>query len=610
MASNVAFPNYTAPSGMPSTLGNQTINSNQTWNSDRKYGTLTIGSSATITVSGNIRVECTSDLTIRNSARIVVPTGSTLTLHVGGNAVVRDSAQANNDATGPGRLVMVLYATDKDLTIQDDAVMSAVVRVERDVTIQSNAMFFGSMAVGDDFVAHHEAKIHLDMSLPSVGAALPPARDTRLLNDGGISGGPTTGDTGATSSSGQCIRFDGSNDFVLIPHHDYYLLDSGAVGMWFKPASTSGTRGLFSKDSAGRDSGGQVTIYLSGSAVVAQMESATADNVLTSGNVISANTWYHVMLVWGPDGMKMYLNGSPAASGSYRGGTWTSSGGSGNFEPIVIGADARGSGNLTHAPLTNYFNGRIDDVRIYDYALDAAQVLAVMTNSTLGPSTLPGAVVYDEGESGAALNLYIPDTSKVSWPAEGGLAINQATTIASRVGASKITDALFATNEFAIDIGFVPANTTQAGPARVVAMSGGTSACNFMIGQSGDDVAANVRTSGTTTAGTPSVNWNDGLSTGEHRVILSYDQEKVRIFHGGTLVQTLDRTGTLNNWSNAYKLVVGNEPTNDRPWLGTFKHLKIYDRAFNQIQVNNVMLGKDPGNGLQETFLVQWVERN
>ena len=49
-----------------------------------------------------------------------------------------------------------------------------------------------------------------------------------------------------------------------------------------------------------------------------------------------------------------------------------------NAEPVAIGAKNKTSAGLVEA----YFDGRIDDFRIYDRALTAAEIKAVRTAAT------------------------------------------------------------------------------------------------------------------------------------------------------------------------------------------------------------------------------------
>ena len=99
----------------------------------------------------------------------------------------------------------------------------------------------------------------------------------------------------------------------------------------------------------------------------------------------SRNQWHHAAMSFGSDGMVLYLDGEIMASkASYKGGLGSSSGGVGNKEPLVIGANTLQSGDLTPYPLEEYFSGTVDEFRIYDRQLSQEEIFEVMeaTNNT------------------------------------------------------------------------------------------------------------------------------------------------------------------------------------------------------------------------------------
>jgi len=74
---------------------------------------------------------------------------------------------------------------------------------------------------------------------------------------------------------------------------------------------------------------------------------------------MQANTWYHVALVWdsGANNVIGYLNGTQVFNESNT--TWTTS-----FTNVVIGAGFLG----------RFWNGKMDDVHIYNRALSASEI--------------------------------------------------------------------------------------------------------------------------------------------------------------------------------------------------------------------------------------------
>lgn len=185
-------------------------------------------------------------------------------------------------------------------------------------------------------------------------------------NDGTYTNSPTLGVTSKYPPTlGTAVGFDGTNDYVEMPHARQMLADEGTITFWVKANDLSGAKGLFSKDSSGFDTGGHLTIRLINNNVVVRLQSTSASYTLTS-SPFTANKWCQVAFTWGSNGMILYLNGvEDAADPSYTGGLGASSGGTGNFEPIVVGANSWASGNLVATPLQDYHDGAIDDLHFF-----------------------------------------------------------------------------------------------------------------------------------------------------------------------------------------------------------------------------------------------------
>lgn len=204
---------------------------------------------------------------------------------------------------------------------------------------------------------------------------------TALSNQGSYENAPTLGINSVyNAENGTAVWFDGASSHVTIPHNAQMLADDGAVMFWFRSSTLSGDRGLFSKDSNGYDDGGHLNIRLVDGKVQARLQSTSSSYELES-SVIPATKWQHVAFTWGSEGTKLYLNGRLVDSDSgYTGGLGTTSGGDGNFEPIVLAADAQTSGDQSATPLQDYLEGGIDDVRFYTRQFYEDQVYQIYRN--------------------------------------------------------------------------------------------------------------------------------------------------------------------------------------------------------------------------------------
>ncbi len=163
-------------------------------------------------------------------------------------------------------------------------------------------------------------------------------------------------------------------EFIEIPHGDDFNIDEGTVSLWFKTRSI-GWQGIFSKDALNFGTGGHLTLdILEISELRARLQSTKASHEIFSP--ITTDKWYHAAVTFGPE-FRLYINGVLVGTEQYSGGI------SGNSEPIVIGASTSLSDDLSVSPLTRYFDGLIDEVYVWNRALDADEVTELYKNGEI-----------------------------------------------------------------------------------------------------------------------------------------------------------------------------------------------------------------------------------
>jgi hypothetical protein len=136
---------------------------------------------------------------------------------------------------------------------------------------------------------------------------------------------------------------------------------------------------MFSKDSMNYDTGGHLHLYSNNGRPTARFQSTTSEVSLNASSNWAINTWHHYVFSFGPAGAKLYINGTLVDSESYTGGMGTTSGGAGNYEPLVLGAGTWSSGDLTKNTLNQYFCGRLDRVRWYRVQLSDSEIADLYT---------------------------------------------------------------------------------------------------------------------------------------------------------------------------------------------------------------------------------------
>jgi hypothetical protein len=202
-----------------------------------------------------------------------------------------------------------------------------------------------------------------------------------------------------------------------------------------------------------------------------------------------------------------------------------------------------------------------------------------------------GRVVNDSSGVGTALNLTIDNRANTTWISGGGLAINAPVSISSEGPASKIINACKASNELTVEAWVQPANTTQSGPAKIVTLSNAPSERNFSLGQGlwGDRPSDlyNIRLRLAAAANDLTVNSSSGaLNTAlTHVVYTRKTSGLATLYLNGSYHTSKNKAGLLSNWKADFRLVLANELTGDRPWLGNYFLVAFYCRALSAADV-------------------------
>ena len=206
-----------------------------------------------------------------------------------------------------------------------------------------------------------------------------------------------------------------------------------------------------------------------------------------------------------------------------------------------------------------------------------------------------GTTILDLSGVGTPLNLAIPDESKVSWLACGGLSIDEATSIQAQGSASKLYNSIQGSNEITIEAWVNPDNLTQTGPARIVSFSSSSALRNFTLGQKVDTYEFRLRTSGTSDNGLyPHIRTSAGRVTEQlnHIVYTRNAQGDAKVYKDGVLIDEETIPGLINNWNEGYIFGLADEVTGGGSWLGDYFQVSLYNRSLIQDEVvHNYDLG-------------------
>jgi Concanavalin A-like lectin/glucanases superfamily len=200
-----------------------------------------------------------------------------------------------------------------------------------------------------------------------------------------------------------------------------------------------------------------------------------------------------------------------------------------------------------------------------------------------------GTTIFDTSGVEPALNLNM--TGDISWM--GGWGVNvkvggkaQGTT----TGSKKLTDRIKATGEYSIEVWAAPANVTQE-DAYIISYSGGVMSRNATISQRAYQYEALGRASTTGANGAPALLTNDkdrDAQASLQHVVLTFDPVNGRrLYVNGNFTGDLDarKGGSLADWDDTFALVLGNETSNNRQWLGVIRFAAVHSRALSLEQV-------------------------
>lgn len=176
-------------------------------------------------------------------------------------------------------------------------------------------------------------------------------------NGGTISGAAWT----TAGRFGSALSFDGINDWVTVP--DANSLDfSTAMTLeaWVYPTSVSNWRQAVLKERTG---GLVYALYanMSASKPSAHIWLGSDRSVLGSAKLL-VSTWTHLAVTYDDTALKLYVNGAQVGS------------------TVLTGAMAPGTGPLRFGGNSDwgseFFKGRLDEIRVYDRALSPAEIAA------------------------------------------------------------------------------------------------------------------------------------------------------------------------------------------------------------------------------------------
>ena len=168
----------------------------------------------------------------------------------------------------------------------------------------------------------------------------------------------------AAGKFGGALTFNGTSSSVLVPDAASLDLTTGMTfEAWVNPLTATGWRTVLMKESS---NGLAYSLYSRGSSdqPYGFVHIATIDQSATATPAVPVNTWTHLAATYDGAVIRLYVNGVARATTNIAGSVAATA------SPLRIGGNAVWG---------EYFNGMIDEVRVYNRALSVTEIQTDMS---------------------------------------------------------------------------------------------------------------------------------------------------------------------------------------------------------------------------------------
>ncbi|OGW98917.1 MAG: hypothetical protein A2062_05030 [Omnitrophica WOR_2 bacterium GWA2_44_7] len=391
-------------------------------------------------------------------------------------------------------------------------------------------------------------------------------------------------------------RFDGQDDYILAGDLGYH--ETGAISFWIYADAVENWRNPFSTDYASWDDNIRFEIssagYLSG-----------GGHGLGRGDLFTATLqpkrWYHVAYVWDKNNVYGYLDGElkfknphpdpnslvhpdlPLTAGEYKQTTLT-------FANVAIG-------NGYSLESQRYWKGMVDEARIYERPLNAAEVLTLYRGEEAGLvlhytfDKNSGAEVHDDsnnGHTGTVMGASYSTNGK-----NGGAYFFDGLNDAIKIPKSGMLDVK---GQITL-CGWYNIYDTKQGPI-IEWNNGNTSGAHMWVNVTGYQWQG--AGSGANFVDTQGNDIDHVINTGNasvnqwHHIAVTYDDKT------GDAAVYID--GALANKKNlgiftpqtSYDIYIGRRP-NERSFHGLIDDIRVYNRILSAVEIRNLCDGLSHG---------------
>jgi chitodextrinase len=390
-----------------------------------------------------------------------------------------------------------------------------------------------------------------------------------------------TATTWVSGKWGSALSFNGSSSIASAPDAPGLDASSGlTLEAWvFPTGSLAGSRSLISKEKSG--GGFPYGLALDGGRPTAWLKTSTGNRSVNVTSTVPLNTWSFVAMTYDGSTLRLFMNGTQVASTAANGTIANSTG------PLSVGADVQWG---------EFFQGAIDNVRVYPTGLSTTQLATDMSSPVPPPPAGPTPVAaysFNAGSGSSAVDasgggnaLTLTSTAWVSGKWGSALSFNGSTSIGSAPDAPSLDASsgltleawVYPTAGFSASESLIAKEKSGGGFPYGLALENGrpTAWLQLSSGANPSTVAASALALNT---------WSF--------VAMTYDGSTLRVYVNGVQVASTAASGTIA--TSTGPLSVGADVQWGEAFQGSIDNVRVYSTALSGAALSTDM--STPVNG-------------
>jgi len=380
----------------------------------------------------------------------------------------------------------------------------------------------------------------------------------------------TTATTDRFGFGNRAYDFNGTSSKVEAPNSSQLNSDFTTVSFWVKVDKLPAQGEVFLLSFGGWQERWKISLPDHGKLVWStNSTSGISDMDAGDANKLAPGVWKHVVVVHNGAQDKIFIDGVLASQKNVTGTLKSTT------KPLGIGYNAvDGGGN---------FDGALDEIQIYNYALTDAQITTLYTTqstSTAAPTDIVAAYNFSgnandttQFKNNGVVGGATPTTDRFGYASSGyRFDGNDSILVANSIQLNSD----FATVSFWVKVNALPAQ----GEAYILSNGGWQSRWKISLPNHGKPVFTTNSTSGIS-----DMDSNSPLPVGQWRhVVMVHNGTQDKIFINGALANQKNVTGALNDTGMPFS--IGNNPIDGGNYFnGDLDDIQIYNRALSDAEV-------------------------